>query len=117
MFTVYNNGTGVLNPHTPVLPAGFHFGINGLMCTIGLGSFDSFDVVFKPTAFQDYGGEISIVNNDSDEDPYNFAIFGIGGEPEIDVQGKGVSIVENAKRCQRTVSIDVFPKENRGIGS
>ncbi len=54
----------------------------------------TFAVTFAPTAFGVRTAVMSVANNDSDENPYNFTIQGTGVAPEIDVQGNAVSIVD-----------------------
>ncbi len=58
LFTVVNAPTG------PIAPAGSA----------------SFDIVFSPTAAGAQTSTISFVNNDSDENPYNFDVTGFGFE-------------------------------------
>ncbi len=55
----------------------------------------TFTVSFDPSAAQVYNAVLSIDNNDSDENPYNFSIRGTGTadpEPEIEIQGNGAVI-------------------------
>ena len=59
---------------------------------VASGGTTTFEITFDPSAAGLREAEISIANDDSDEDPYNFAIQGTGTEPEMDVQGQGVSI-------------------------
>ncbi|MCL9769316.1 choice-of-anchor D domain-containing protein [Flavobacterium sp. HXWNR69] len=53
--------------------------------TVAAGSSTTFSVTFTPSALGDRNAEISIVNNDPNEDPYNFLIRGTGAEPTITV--------------------------------
>ncbi len=55
----------------------------------------TFVVTFTPTAVGTRNATISFVNNDSNENPYNFNLQGTGTTPEIDIHGNGVSIVDN----------------------
>lgn len=57
-------------------------------------SSTSFTIRFSPTGGGARTASVSIANDDSDENPYDFAIQGTGVvvAPEIDVQGNGVSI-------------------------
>lgn len=60
--------------------------------TVAVGSSTTFTVTFTPTAVGVRTANISIVNNDSDENPYDFNIQGTGVEQEMDIQGNGVTI-------------------------
>jgi hypothetical protein len=62
--------------------------------TIPVSSSTAFVVTFNPSAVGVRNATMSIVNNDSNENPYTFAISGIGADPEIDIQGNAVSIVD-----------------------
>ena len=62
--------------------------------TVGANSSTTFVVAFAPTAINTRTATISIVNNDNNENPYNFAIQGFGVIPEIDIQGNATSIVD-----------------------
>ncbi len=54
----------------------------------------TFVVHFDPSAIGTQAATISITNNDADENPYTFDILGTGfsTQPEMNVQGNGVSI-------------------------
>ncbi len=54
----------------------------------------TFNVTFNPSAVGIRTATINIANNDSDENPYNFNLTGTGADPEMDVQGNGVSITD-----------------------
>jgi hypothetical protein len=92
-FIVNNTGTALLSLSLRALPAGFLL-TEPLTSVLAAGGTDSFTVRFAPDIVGQYGGEIIIDNNDADEAPYNFAVFGIRGTPEMDVRGKGVSIAD-----------------------
>lgn len=62
--------------------------------TVGASSSTTFIVTFTPGGVGTRSATISFVNNDSDENPYNFSIQGTGVTPEIDVQGNATSIVD-----------------------
>lgn len=53
--------------------------------TVAAGASTTFSVTFTPSALGFRNAEISIVNNDSNENPYNFLIRGTGAEPTITV--------------------------------
>jgi hypothetical protein len=62
--------------------------------TVAVGGSTTFVVTFAPTAVGLRTAEISIANNDGDENPYDFSIQGTGVEREIDIQGNAVTIVD-----------------------
>ena len=56
----------------------------------------TFSVDYSPLTAGNHSATISIDNNDSNEDPYNFSISGSAfiPSPEIQVQGNGIEIVD-----------------------
>lgn len=56
------------------------------------GSFRTFSIRFNPTAPGIRTAMVSIANNDSNENPYNFLIQGTGITPEADIFGNGQPI-------------------------
>ena len=62
------------------------------------GGTTTFEITFDPSATGLREAEVSIANNDSDENPYTFSIQGSGltlvSEPEMDVLGNSVSIAD-----------------------
>lgn len=92
-FTVQNSGSATLTLQSPQLPAGFVL-TESLATQLAPGTSDTFSVQFSPVNPGTYSGEISIGNNDSNENPYNFAITGTMGGPEINVLGNGYVIVD-----------------------
>lgn len=79
------------------------------------GNSSNFTVTFDPSAVGLRTANLSFVNNDSDENPYNFAIQGTGTEQEIDVQGNLTSIVDNDNTPSLTDWTD-FGTTSIGIG-
>ncbi|HEX9979806.1 MAG TPA: choice-of-anchor D domain-containing protein [Flavobacterium sp.] len=61
--------------------------------SVGVGNSTTFVITFNPSATGIRNATVTITSNDSDENPYTFAISGTGTDPEIDVQGNTVSIV------------------------
>ena len=59
------------------------------------GSSTTFQVRFDPVAGGLREATISISNNDSNEDPYDFTIQGTGLAPEMDVLGNDISIADS----------------------
>ena len=53
-----------------------------------------FEITFAPNTGGTKSASVSIANDDADENPYTFAIKGVGALPEIDVKGNGVRIVK-----------------------
>ncbi len=97
-FTIRNEGT------LPLTTGAFTFsGANAGDFTLTIapnptilpGNASNFTVTFNPSAAGLRTANISFVNNDGNENPYNFAIQGTGTEQEIDVQGNLVSIANN----------------------
>ena len=60
---------------------------------IGGGSV-TFTIEFYPGATGLREATLSIANDDSDENPYDFSIQGTGTAPEMDVQGNDISILD-----------------------
>lgn len=55
--------------------------------SIASGSKETFSLRFKPTQLGERTATISIVNDDSDENPYTFTVKGLGAEPpEINIK-------------------------------
>ncbi len=101
-FTINNLGDDVLTlSGTPaVLIDGTHasdFTVTALpSSTVAVGSSTSFTVTFNPSAGDLRSATISIANNDSDENPYNFSIQGTGiVAPEMEVRGNSLIIPDN----------------------
>ncbi len=69
---------------------------------IANGNSTTFEITFNPSALGVRNAEISIANNDSNENPYNFSIRGTGTNREIDVLGNSISIANG----DTTPSID-----------
>jgi hypothetical protein len=103
-FTIQNNGGFNLNltgssPY--VVVSGTHaadFTVTAIPSTpITGGSSTTFTITFNPGGAGLRTASLSIANNDSDENPYNFNIQGTGVIPatEMDVSGLGTSIPDN----------------------
>lgn len=89
-FTVKNTGGTSLKLENVNLPAGFSL-VAKLPNAIAPGNSADFTVQLDTSKLGNYSGEISFSNNDSDENPFNFAISGKVTEtpppetPEIEV--------------------------------
>jgi len=76
IFKVTNTGDADLTLGTPSLPTGFTL-TEGLSSTISASANDTFSVRLDNSAAGTKSGQISIENNDADEDPFNFTITGV----------------------------------------
>ncbi|MER0439957.1 choice-of-anchor D domain-containing protein, partial [Emticicia sp. W12TSBA100-4] len=78
-FTIENTGTGTLNISS-ISTGNSEFTVGGitLPATIAANGSTTFTVTFDPSAGGNRTATVSIANNDSDENPYTFAIQGTG---------------------------------------
>ena len=74
-FTIRNYGDAILSLGTITLPTGYSL-VEGVNANVQPGAFDNFTVRLDSTTVGTKSGQISVVNNDADENPYNFAITG-----------------------------------------
>ncbi len=77
--------------------------------TIGMsGGTTTFAIVYTPLAGGTHTATLSIANNDSDENPYNFSIsgMGIGPEPEIGLIGLNNNILDGDNTPSTTDGTD-----------
>ncbi|MEG3835181.1 choice-of-anchor D domain-containing protein, partial [Microcoleus sp. Z1_C3] len=72
-FTVKNLGTAVLNLSNLTLPTGFSL-VGNLPATVAAGASANVQVQVDTTAAGNKTGTLQFVNNDSDENPFNFPI-------------------------------------------
>jgi len=103
-FTIENTGGASLNltgssPYVSISGANAaDFSVTSIpSSTITTGGTTTFDITFTPSAAGTRSASLSIANNDSDENPYDFSIQGTGtipAAPEMDVQGNSTSIVD-----------------------
>ncbi len=94
-FTIQNAGTTTLTVGTPALSGtgAAQFSISTMPATsVAAGSSTTFSVTFNPSATGTQSAVITFTNNDGDENPYNFAISGVGADPEIVLTGNGLGI-------------------------
>ena len=91
-FTILNLGTGDLTLGAITVPAGFS--LTGVPSTpVTSGSSTTFAVQCNATSAGTYSGIVSIPNNDSNENPYTFAIAcQVTGVPEMNVIGNSNTI-------------------------
>jgi hypothetical protein len=102
-FTIENTGDGTLSlTGAPVVVvSGTHsndFTVSQVPTnSIAAGTSTTFQVTFDPSDTGTRTATLSIANDDSDEDPYDFAIEGLGtagAVPEISVSGNGQGIAD-----------------------
>lgn len=97
-FTIQNTGTANLTLSNPTVggtnASDFSITTNPTSPVAASGS-TTFQVTFNPSATGTRSATISIANNDSDENPYNFSIQGTGTDPEVNVQGNSVTIADD----------------------
>jgi hypothetical protein len=100
-FTIYNTGDGALNlsgtPRVAVSGANLtDFSVTVQpVSPVAPGGSATFTVVFNPSAVGLRTATLSITNNDTDENPYNFNIQGTGlATPEIELRGAGLLITD-----------------------
>ena len=80
-YTIENNGTTVLNISS-ISSDNTDFTINGpVSTTVAPGSSTTFDVIFAPLVIGTSDAIITIVNDDSDENPYTFNMQGSADVP------------------------------------
>lgn len=96
-FRLTNSGNvplNIENATTITGPAAADYDISGLFAgnpfvNIQPRESQTFTITFNPSNTGVRNATISIANNDPDEDPYTFALTGVGiGNPEIRVQGR-----------------------------
>ncbi len=98
-FTIQNTGTLPLTIGAITFTGG-NFGdfsvTSAPASSVAASGSTTFDVTFNPSAVGLRSTTINIVNGDSDENPYNFAIQGTGftPAPEINIQGNSTSITD-----------------------
>ena len=87
-FTIRNSGDAALTVNTPAL-GGTHASdftiITNPTSSVAAGVSTTFQVSFNPSATGTRSATLSIGNNDSDENPYNFSLQGTGNPPTISV--------------------------------
>nr|WP_321222405.1 choice-of-anchor D domain-containing protein [uncultured Psychroserpens sp.] len=103
-FTIENTGTanltlGGASPYITI--GGLHAGDFTVTTpfpsnTIAPGNSTTFNIIFNPSAAGLRTANVTIINNDADENPYNFNIQGNGFTPfpEINIQGNSNTIVD-----------------------
>lgn len=100
-FTVMNSGTGTLSLNgTPKVSIGgadaADFSVSAVPSgTINANDSTIFQITFDPSTAGTKSASISVANDDSDENPYNFNITGNATVmPEMNIQGNGNTIAD-----------------------
>jgi archaellum component FlaG (FlaF/FlaG flagellin family) len=75
-YKVSNIGNATLTTSGLSVPSGYTV-TDGLSPSIAIGSYDTFTVRLDTSSVGTKSGQISFTNNDSDENPFNFAITGM----------------------------------------
>ncbi len=91
-FTIFNSGDHAIvldgEPLVEIIGSdAFSVSLSPDALIAGGGS-TTFDILFDPSAPGVYTATVSIDNNDSDEDPFQFTIQGVGGAIIVDVLGE-----------------------------
>jgi hypothetical protein len=86
-FTIRNIGSQALTVETPVLPAGYTL-LTTPTSTIAAGASSTFQVQLDATSAGTFAGQVSLGNNDGDENPFTFTLTGVveeepAGNPRI----------------------------------
>nr|WP_321237364.1 choice-of-anchor D domain-containing protein [uncultured Psychroserpens sp.] len=98
-FTIQNTGTTALSVGA-ISITGTHAGdftvTAAPAASVAVSGNTTFDITFNPSADGLRTASFSIINGDSDENPYNFDIQGTGytPAPEINLQGNAVTIAD-----------------------
>ncbi len=94
-FTITNSATATssLTLGTATVTGDFMI-TQPLATTLAPGASTTFTVDFDPTTTGTRTGTVSIPNNDSNENPFDFSVSGVGTAPEISVTGAGVDLAD-----------------------
>jgi hypothetical protein len=96
-YTIQNTGTDILNIGLITISGtnASEFTVTtNPSATLAAGANTTFTITFTPTATGLRTANISIANNDTDENPYDFNIQGTGVSPEINITGAGFTILD-----------------------
>ncbi|MAE67009.1 MAG: hypothetical protein CMJ18_22340, partial [Phycisphaeraceae bacterium] len=119
-FTVTNTGRWPLTLTDPItVPAGFSAGPFASVF-LDAGASTTFDLTLDGASVGTFGGAVSFVNDDADENPFTFDVFGEVGVPEIEVSvdggdvQDGVSLIDFGLTRQGTDEVKTFTVTNTG---
>jgi hypothetical protein len=116
-FTIQNSSDGALSVSIPTLSGATagDFSISSAPAgSVAANGSTTFQVTFDPSAAGVRTATVSIGNDDSNENPYTFAIQGTGTAPEIDVLGNDVSIVNGDSTPSTSDATDFGTAEANG---
>ncbi|MEZ5302960.1 MAG: choice-of-anchor D domain-containing protein [Verrucomicrobiales bacterium] len=85
-FYIRNTGTARLTIDS-ITDGSSHFSIGGAPASVGANGEQSFTVTFNPTAIGTHTATITIHNDDANEDPFTFAVSGVGTGGMAEVSG------------------------------
>jgi hypothetical protein len=109
-FTIENTGDANLTVTLPIEITGPDAGdftvVDDPDTVLSPAGSTTFTVEFDPSGVGLREAEVGITNDDSDENPYNFAIQGTGIAPEMEVEGKGISISDGDSSPSSTDDTD-----------
>ena len=105
-FVITNSGDAVLTVTLPVVftgPAGTDYSLTSLSsASIPPGGTANLEILFNPSGTGARDATVAITNSDANENPYNFAVTGIGTGPDIEVFGNGFVILDGATNATTT---------------
>jgi Abnormal spindle-like microcephaly-assoc'd, ASPM-SPD-2-Hydin len=101
-FTIQNQGGGNLSlPGSPIVSisgsSDFSITTQPPSSSLGSGLSTTFVVTFTPSTVGTQTASLSVANNDSNENPYNFSVSGLvqaSAIPEVNLRGNSVTIVD-----------------------
>ena len=107
-YTIQNTGAGALSVGAITFGDATNYSVTTApAASIAAGGSTTFVVRFNPTTGGVKPSTISIVNGDSDENPYNFALTGTGvAVPEINIQGNSNNIADGTSVTSTTNRTD-----------
>ncbi len=84
-FTVRNGGAGTVTLTSPVEIFGAGFSISQpSQTTLGPNESSQFSVTFEPSTVGSVSGQVTLLSDDPDENPYTFVVSG-SGQPQTDI--------------------------------
>ncbi len=127
-FTVENTGTGTLTLSTATSSGASNVTVNSISApastTVAPSGSTTFTVNYTPTLAGAFSFDLSVVNDDGDENPYNFTVSGTAtGTPEIGLSGSiggavadGGTLAQGSQVAAGAVAV-TFTVENTGTGT
>jgi len=114
-FTISNSGGQDLNlTGAPLVSisgaaAGDFTVVSNPTTTVAAGATTTFQVRFAPSVAGTRSATVAVANNDSDENPYNFAIQGTGTVPEVNLS---VSASSGSEAAQTIITVTATATAN-----